>query len=141
MTHHVRVQLQMPFRQAAVAIFAIGAMAGTGHACPPSSVVVFAPMDEYAVSDLPKVRDPKLITAPGLTLPGLISDAGHCAAVDGPTVDAPTTLDFGPIDTVLSYELSRMFDVKQVRAQMTLTDTGTTFMPTERGIRDRAPRP
>ena len=140
MTHHVRFQLQMPFRQAAVAIFAIGAMAGTGHAGPPSSVVVVTPK-EYAVSDLPGVRDPKLITAPGLTLPGLILDADHCAAVAGPTLHAPPALDFGPIETVLSYELNRLFDVKQVRAQMTRTDTGTTLMPTERGIRDQAPRP
>jgi hypothetical protein len=90
---------------------------------------------EYAVLDLPRVRDPKLITAPGLTLPRLISNAGHSVfAVTGPTMDAPPAQDFGPLDTVLSYELSRLFDVKQVRAQTTRSDTGTTFMLTESGL-------
>jgi hypothetical protein len=59
-------------------------------------------------------------------------------AVAGPTMDAPLVRDFGPIDTVLSYELAyeldRLFDVKQVRAQMTRTDTGATFMLTENGL-------
>jgi hypothetical protein len=45
-------------------------------------------------------------------------------------MNAPPALDFGAIDTVLSYELNRMFDVKQVRAQ---SDTGTTIMLTENG--------
>jgi hypothetical protein len=58
--------------------------------------------------------------------------------VAGPTMDAPPVRDFGPIDTVLSYELAyeldRLFDVKQVRAQMTRSDTGTTFMLTENGL-------
>jgi hypothetical protein len=53
-------------------------------------------------------------------------------------VAGPTARDFGPIDTVLSYELAyeldRLFDVKQVHAQMTRTDTDITFMPTENGI-------
>jgi hypothetical protein len=46
---------------------------------------------------------------------------------------APPALDFGAIDTVLSYELNRLFDVKQVRAQMTRSDTGSTFMRGEDG--------
>jgi len=58
-------------------------------------------------------------------------------AVAGSTMDAPPARDFGPIDTVLSYELAyeldRLFDVKQVRAQMTRTDTGSTSMLTENG--------
>jgi hypothetical protein len=33
--------------------------------------------------------------------------------------------------TVFTYELNRMFDLKQVRAQMTRTDTSTTFTLTE----------
>ena len=59
-------------------------------------------------------------------------------AVAGPTMDEPPAQDFGPIDTVLSYELAyeldRLFDVKQVRAQKTRTDTGTTFMLAENGL-------
>ena len=217
MTQNVRDQLQMHLRQAAVAIFAIGAMVGTAHASPPSSVVAVTPTDlpavarqtgeamllhdtidcrillcieqnhgarlatfdvadpvhikgqdpvhldasgsfdfisplgrqaepvrfrqgkEYAVLDFPRVGDPKLIPAPGLTLPGLISGAGHSAAVAGPTMAAQPALYFVPIDALLSHELSRMFDVKQVRAQMMRTDAGTTVMQTERLVPDQAP--
>jgi hypothetical protein len=78
---------------------------------------------------------PRLMAVPGLTLPRPISAAGNNPfTVTRPTMDAPPAQDFGPIDTVLSYELNRMFDVKQVRAQMTRTDTGTTFMLTEDGL-------
>ena len=55
-------------------------------------------------------------------------------AVAGSTMDAPPARDFGPIDTVLTYELNRLFDVKQVRVQRTRTDAGTTSVPTESGL-------
>jgi hypothetical protein len=88
-------QLQMRLRRAAVASFAIGAMAaGTVHACPPTPVVVVPP------TDLPALADALMVTHP--------------------TMDAAPALNFGAIDTVLSYELNRMFDVKQLRAQMAL---------------------
>jgi hypothetical protein len=213
MVQSVRNHLQKRFRGAAVAIFAIGAVAaGTVHASPPNPVVVVPPTDlpalarqtgeamllhetiddriplyieqhqrarlatfdvtdpvhiksggsvhleasapfdfvsplgnqaelvrfrqdeEDAVLDLPRVRAPMLMTVQELTLPGPISDAGNYAfTVTRPTMDAPPARDFGAIDPLLSYELSRMFDVKQVRAQMTRTDTGT-FMLTEDGL-------
>ena len=110
MKENVRDQLQMHLRRAAVAVLAIGAVAAaTAHAEPSD----FRPGKEYAVLD-------------------------HSVfAIDGPTMAAPPARDFGPIDTVLSYELAyeldRLFDVKQVRAQMTRTDTGSTFMLTENG--------
>ena len=56
-----------------------------------------------------------------------------------PTSSTPPTLDFWAIDTVLSYELDRMFDVKQVRAQITRSDAGTAFMLTGNGLCDQAP--
>jgi hypothetical protein len=99
-----------------------------------AELVRFRQGQEDAVLDLPRVRAPKLMTVQGLTLPGPISDAGTNAfTVTSPTIDAPPALYFGPIDTVLSYELNRLFDVKQVRAQMTRSDTGSTFMLTENG--------
>jgi hypothetical protein len=92
---NVRDQLQMRLRRAAVASFAIGAMAaGTVHASPPTPVVVVPPTDLTALAD--------------------------ALTVTHPTMDAAPALNFGAIDTVLSYELNRMFDVKQLRAQMTL---------------------
>ena len=59
--------------------------------------------------------------------------------VTSPAISTPPTLDFWAIDTVLSYELDRMFDVKQVRAQMTRSGTGITFMLKENGLCDQAP--
>jgi hypothetical protein len=56
--------------------------------------------------------------------------------VTSPAISTPPTLDFWAIDTVLSYELDRMFDVKQVRAQMTRSDAG---MLTENGLCDQTP--
>jgi hypothetical protein len=110
MKENMRDQLQMQLRRAAAAVFAIGAVAaGTAHADHSD----FRQGEEYAVLD-------------------------HSVfAVAGPTMNAPPAQDLGPIDTVLSdelaYELDRLFDVKQVRAQMTRTDTGTTFMLAENG--------
>ena len=49
-------------------------------------------------------------------------------------VDAPSTRDFGAIDPVLTYELDRLFDVKQASAQLTRTDTGISFMLTQNGL-------
>jgi hypothetical protein len=95
----------MHLRRAAVAVLAIGAVAaGAAHADPSA----FRQGKEFAVLD-------------------------HSAcAVAGPTMDALPVQDFGPIDTVLSYELAyeldRLFDVKQVRAQMARTDTGTAYL-------------
>jgi hypothetical protein len=84
-----------------------------------------------AVLDLPRVGAPKLVAAQGLTLPFPMTDA---LTVTHPTMDASPALDFGVIDPVFTYELNRMFDIKQVRAQMTRTDTGTSFVLTEGGL-------
>jgi hypothetical protein len=47
---------------------------------------------------------------------------------------ASLALDFGAVDPVFTYELNRMFDVKQVRVQMTRTDTGTSSVLAEGGL-------
>jgi hypothetical protein len=82
-------------------------------------VATFDVADPAHMLDSPGVRTPKLMRVEGLTLPGLIPDAGTNAfTITSPVTDAPLALDFGAIDTVLSYELNRMFDVKQVRARL-----------------------
>jgi len=98
---NVRDQLQMRLRRVAVASLAIGAIAAeTVHAGPPTSVVV----------------------VPCRDLSTLVQQTGEVMllqeTVEGG--DAAPALNFEAIDTVLSYELNRMFDAKQLRAQMTL---------------------
>lgn len=96
-----------------------------------AELVRFRQSPEDALLDLPRVGAPKLMAAQGLTLPFPMTDA---LIVTHPTMDASPALDFGAIDPVFTYELSRMFDIKQVRAQMTRADTGTTFMLREGGL-------
>ena len=81
-----------------------------------------------AVLDLPRWRDPQLETLPALT------SRDSAFAVAGEANDAPPARDYPAIDSLTGYELSRMFDVKQVRAELTKGDTGTTFMLTDSGL-------
>jgi hypothetical protein len=121
MKENVRDQLQMRLRRAAVAVFAIGAVAtGTVHAGP-----LYIAQNQGACLAAFDVTDPVHIKGEGSVHLGF--------TVTSPTIDAPPALYFGAIDTVLSYELNRLFDVKQVRAQMTRSDTGSTFMLTDNG--------
>lgn len=88
-----------------------------------------------AVLDLPRVRAPKLLPVQMPTLLGPVFNVGSYAlSSSGPTTQAAASQRFMAIDTVLSYELNRVLDVKQVLAQMTRPDTGTTFMLTEKGL-------
>ena len=42
--------------------------------------------------------------------------------------------DYQVVETAYSDEINRVFDVRQVREEVTKTDTGTTFMLTENGL-------
>jgi hypothetical protein len=80
-----------------------------------------------AVLDLPRLRDPQLKTVRALTLQNSVfTVAGQ--------VDAPPVRDYPAIDTLTAYELGRIFDVKQVRAELTKVDTGTTILITDSGL-------
>jgi hypothetical protein len=96
-----------------------------------AELVPFRRRQEDAVLDLPRIGAPKLLAGQGLTLRGPMTAA---LTATYPTMGAPPAQNFGPIDTVLSYELKRLFDVKQVRAQMTRIDVGSTCMLTENGL-------
>jgi hypothetical protein len=65
---------------------------------------------EEAVLELPRMSDPQLKTVPGFT------------------ADQPIA------GSVSAYQLDRVFDTKQVRAQLTKGDTGTTFVLTDEGL-------
>ena len=79
------------------------------------------------------------VFAIGASAVGTVHTGPSRTVFTSPTSSTPPTLDFWAIDTILSYELDRMFDVKQVHAQMTRSDAGTTYMLTEDGLCDQAP--
>ena len=85
-----------------------------------------------AVLELPRLRDPQLKTVPALALQDSVFAVGG-EAVAGKANDAPPARNY-PIDTLTAYELSRIFDVKQVRAESTKGDTGSPFMLTDSGL-------
>jgi hypothetical protein len=89
--------------------------------------------DVDAVLDLPRTKDPQLKTVPGLTVRDPITTLGN----DGFTVSGQAKAgprDYQLVDTMYSDEINRVFDVKQVREEVTKTDMGTTFMVTANGL-------
>jgi len=85
------------------------------------------------VLDLPRTKDPQLKMVQGLTIGGPITTLGSDGfAVSGEAKAGPR--DYQVVETAYSDEINRVFDVKQVREEVTKTDTGTTFMLTENGL-------
>jgi hypothetical protein len=100
-----------------------------------AELIQFRSGHEGAVLDLRRVRNPRLVTAQRPTLQGQISGAGSNGyPVSSRAEDAPSARDHSVVDPMNSYELNRVFDVKEVRAEMTNGDTGTTFVLTEKGL-------
>ena len=143
MKENVKEQLVARVRRAAVALVAMAAVAaGTVYASPPNSVVVVPPADLPALAQ--QTGDATLLqeTIDGGIMLDIEQNQGArlvtfdvtALKVTHRAMDASLALDFGAIDPVFTYELNRMFDVKQVRAQMTRADTGTTFMLAEDGL-------
>jgi hypothetical protein len=90
---------------------------------------------EDAELDLHREMVPKLKAVQGLTLQGLITPLGD----DGFTVtnqmpQMQSDRDYQVVDTANTQDLSRVFDVKQVREEVTNAGTGTTFLLTENGL-------
>jgi hypothetical protein len=90
---------------------------------------------EYSVLDLHKERVPNIKPVQGLTLQGPIARPGD----DGFTVthqatDMKSDRDIQVVETANTRDLSRVFDVKQVREEVLNADTGTTFLLTEKGL-------
>jgi hypothetical protein len=101
-----------------------------------AEVVRFRQGQGNAVLDLHKVKVPTLKSVQGLTLQGASMPLGD----DGFTVtsqvdaNAQSTRDYQVVDTANLRDLNRVFDVKQVREELTKHDTGTTFLLTESGL-------
>jgi hypothetical protein len=90
---------------------------------------------EDAVLDLHKEKVPSLKAVQGLTLQGPITRLGN----DGFTVtsQAPqmqSARDVQVVETANTQDLSHVFDVKQVREEVTNAGTGTTYLLTENGL-------
>ena len=106
-----------------------------------AEVIRFRRNQGDAVLNLHKIKAPSLqkIQAPTLhsltlqyaTLP--LGYGGLTVAERGDAF-APLTQDYQPVDTVSSADFTRVFDVKEVREEVTKYDTGTTFLLTERGL-------
>jgi hypothetical protein len=101
-----------------------------------AEVVRFRQGQGSAVLDLHKVNVPTLTKVQGLTLQGTTMALGD----DGFTVtsqadsNARSTRDFQVVDTASVGDLNHVFDVKEVRAELTKHDTGTTFLLTQSGL-------
>lgn len=153
MKANVNEQLEVLVRR--VALIAKAAVAaGTVYASTPNPVVMVPPADLPALAW--QTGDATLVKGsidgglmlyieqnPGVRLitfdvtdPPSIKGNGSVSFRASKAFDlvASLALDFGAVDPVFTYELNRMFDVKQVRVQMTRTDTGTSSMLAEGGL-------
>jgi hypothetical protein len=89
-----------------------------------------------AVLDLHQNQAPALKPVPGLTLQGLTMPLGDDGFTVNSQADAAVqpTRDYQVVDTANSQELNPVVDVKQVREEISKSDTGTTFLLTDGGL-------
>jgi len=100
-----------------------------------AELIRFRQVHEDAVLDLHKEKAPNLKPVQGLTLQGHITHLGN----DGFTVtsqgaEIQSARDIQVVETANTQNLSHVFDVKQVREEVTNAGTGTTFLLTENGL-------
>jgi hypothetical protein len=91
-----------------------------------AELIRFRQGHEDAVLDLRKERVPNLEAVQGLTLQAPITHLGN----DGFTVASQVP----QMPSANAQDLSRVFNVKQVREEVTNAGTGTTFLLTENGL-------
>ncbi len=97
-------------------------------------LVRFRRGDEEAVLDLRK-KTPSLKAVQGLTLTGPVTRLGNDGfSVSGHAPELQRAWDYQVVDTANSRQLTQVFDVPQVREELTKADTGTTFLLTEKGL-------
>ncbi|MGO9948441.1 MAG: hypothetical protein ACLPWG_16505 [Steroidobacteraceae bacterium] len=97
-------------------------------------LVRFRQGDEEALLDLRK-KTPSLMAVQGLTLTGPVTRLGNDGfTVSGHAPELQRALDYQMVDTANLRETNQVFDVPQVREELTKADTGTTFLLTEKGL-------
>jgi hypothetical protein len=87
--------------------------------------------------ELHRVNIPTLTKVQGLlTLQGTTMAPGHdgFTVTSQPDSNARSTRDFQAVDTASLGALNYVFDVKEVREELTKHDTGTTFLLTRSGL-------
>ena len=88
-----------------------------------------------AVLDFHNVNLPNLKTVPGLTEQGPITSLGNDGFIAaGQDTEVPQTRNLQVVDTASAQILNTVFDVKQVREEISKSDTGTTFLLSENGL-------
>ena len=99
-----------------------------------SELVRFRQGNENAVLDFGK-KTPSLRAVQGLTLTGAVTRLGNDGfTVSGHTPGMQKAFDYQLVDTENSRELNHVFEVPQVREELTKVDTGTTFLLTGQGL-------
>lgn len=89
---------------------------------------------EGAVLDFHK-EHPILRAIEGLTLRGSITPLGNDGfIVAGQDIERPPARDYQVVDTASEPEYHSVFDVKQVHAEVSKADTGTTFLLGDDGL-------
>jgi hypothetical protein len=101
-----------------------------------AEVVQFRQGQGGAVLDLHKVSVPTLTKVQGLTLQGTtmaLRDDGFTVTGQADS-NSQSTRDLEVVDTASFGDLNHVFDVKEVREELTKRDTGTTFLLTRSGL-------
>jgi hypothetical protein len=101
-----------------------------------AEVVRFRQDQGSAVLDLHKVKRPTLTSVQGLALRGTTmarSDDGFIVTSQTDAL-ARSTRDFQVANTASLGDLNHVFDVKEVREDLTNQETGTTFLLTQSGL-------
>jgi hypothetical protein len=101
-----------------------------------AELVRFRQAQVDAVLDLHAPQAPILRTVQGLSVQGSAMPLGEDGFMLTNQVGAEVqaTRDYQIVDTADSQELYRVFDVKQVREEVTRKETGTTFLLTDGGL-------
>jgi len=89
------------------------------------------------VLDFHKVRVPTIKVVQGLKLQGSmdrLGDDGFIIVNQVNVQSASNVRDYQVVETANSQEPNRVFDVEQVREEITNDDTGTTFLLTADGL-------
>jgi len=100
-----------------------------------AELIQFRQGHEHSVLDLHKERVPRLKAVPGLTVQGPIARLGDEGfTVTSQATEMQSARDIQVVELARTQDLSHVFDVKQVREQVTNAGTGTTFLLTGSGL-------